>query len=335
MTLLKRLAVLAALGAFSSPVAAQTEIIFNTYLPVFEVTQQVAVREFAERIEAESKGDIDIHIPDVSLAPIDRQYEMILDGISDMAFIPTNTVPQIVALNRIADLPGHAPSATAASQALWATYKEHFEALNEYQGLVVLSVHALPGRQFMSIKKPLEEVADFQGMKLWTPPGAMSEIVTGLGGVPVMEPFTSLHENVSKGTVEGLVITPDSANSARVLEEARFQTKIDGGLGSISFAVVIREERWNELNDEQRAAIVRAAEGLPARTGAAVDAREAEVAAKFDHLAQVEPSVELAEAIKPILAGQIETWKQLAKDKGLADPDAAIATYRAALAAAQ
>jgi TRAP-type C4-dicarboxylate transport system substrate-binding protein len=335
MTLLKRLAVLAALGAFSSPVAAETSIIFNTYLPNYEVTQQVAVRDFAERIKAESNGDIDIVIPDVSLAPINRQYEMVLDGIADIAFIPTNEVPQIVALNRIADLPGHAPTAAAASEALWATYKAHFEELDEYKGLVVLSVHALPGRQIMSMKKPLQDVSDFQGTKVWTPPGAMSAIVSELGGVPVMVTFTNLHENVTKGMVDGLVITPDSANSARVLEEVRFQTNIEGGLGSISFAVVIREERWNELTEDQRAAILRAADGLPGRTGAAVDAREIEVAAKFDHLAQVEPSVELAEAIKPILAGQIETWKELAKAKGLADPDAAIATYRAALAATQ
>lgn len=336
MTLLHRLVCLAALGTLASPIAAaETSLIFNTYLPSYEVTQQIAVRDFAERIKAESGGSIDIVIPDVSLAPINRQYEMVLDGIADMAFIPTNEVPQIVALNRIADLPNHAPTAEAASVALWETYKKHFEELDEYKGLVVLSTHALPGRQVMSLKKPLQAMEDFQGTKIWTPPGAMSDVVSGLGGVPVMVTFTNLHENVSKGMVDGLVITPDSANSARVLEDIHYQTNIEGGLGSISFAVVIRQDRWDELSEDQRAAVLRAADGLPARTGAAVDLREEEVLARTAHIEVVDASETLNASVKPIFEAQADAWVELARQKGLADPEAALATYRAALAAAQ
>lgn len=103
---------------------------------------------------------------------------------------------------------------------------------------------------------------------------------------------------------------------------------VPGDLGSVSLAVVISEERWNDLSDDQRAAITRAAEGLPSRTGGAIDGREGETMAKLGNLKTQEASPELTKALEPILASQVQPWLDAAKAKGLADPKAVLAGYQ-------
>ena len=128
MNQLTKIAALAGLAAgLGMPAMAQTELIYNSYLPPFNETFQVGIRDFAAAIAEESGGDVVITIPDSSLAPSNRQYEMVRDGIADMAVLQTESVSQFVILNELGGLPGMAPTAEAGSVALWETYKEVFE----------------------------------------------------------------------------------------------------------------------------------------------------------------------------------------------------------------
>ncbi|WP_180903410.1 TRAP transporter substrate-binding protein [Martelella soudanensis] len=313
--------------------AEPTSLIFNNFLPPFEATQAVAVRDFANRIEAESNGDITVTIPDTTLAPINRQYEAVVGGIADMALLPINEIPQYVTFGNIAELPYNAPSAEAASVALWETYRKHLEAYDEFKGLVLLSAHVLPGRQFLSLKAPLDTPEAFVGKRIWVPNGPMVDTVEALGAIPSITNFPDLFENVTKGMVDALVITPDSAASGRILDAISHQTVVPGGIGSVSIAVVISAARWAELSDDQRMAIRRAAEGLPQRTGAALDAREVETAgAPSDHIVSINAPAALLAKLAPILDTQIKDWIARSRKNGLADPQAVLESYRSVLA---
>lgn len=320
--------------AISTAAQAQTaDIIYNSYLSPFNITHQAAVVDFAERIEAESGGTIEIMVPDAPMAPIDRQYEMLGDGIADMAILPTNEISQLVVLNAIADLPYHSPSARAASIALWETYKAYFEEIGEYENLVVLGTFALPGRQILGLV-PLAAPQELSGARLWTPAGQMADLVIALGAVPNAAAFPDLYETVARGQVDGLLITPGSAKSAGVLELVEHQTLVDGGLGTVSFAVAMREDRWESLTEEQRQAVLRAAEGLGERVGQANDDIEIAAQAEMAGIETVDASPALMEAVEPIAAVQYQEWKEAAFAKGIEDPDAVIAFYRQTMAAA-
>lgn len=315
-----------------APALADAELIFNSYLPPHDELYRVAIRDFAAAIEKESGGAITVTIPDTSLAPSDRQYEMVRDGIADMAIVSTGGVPQLVTMNKIGDLPFNSPSARAASVALWETYNRYFLPFDEFKGVKVLSTSVLPGRQILSVGKlRAQTVADLDGAKLWSPPGALSETVKRLGAVPVNSEFTDLQEYVTKGTVDAMVMAPNSAKGARVLEYVTGMTEVPGGLGSLSFAVFISQDRWDQLTPDEQAAIQRAAEGLPARTGAAAD----EVLAKLaPDMAEVPThTVEGAslDEFHSLLQAGIEDWKERAARKGLENPDEVLAFYREVL----
>jgi TRAP-type C4-dicarboxylate transport system substrate-binding protein len=332
MTRFTTLAAVAALLT-AAPAAAQTELIYNSYLPPFNETYQVGIRDFARMIEEESGGTIKVTIPDTSLAPSDRQYEMVRDGIADMAVVNMDNISQFVTLNQIAELPGHAPSSEAGSVALWETYQEHFAAVGQFEGVVVLSTHVLPGRQILSVGPLVPTSAEsLSGAKIWATSKPLIAAAEALGGVPIITQFGELQEFVSKGNLDALFITPGSADGAGVLENVTHLTRVPGGLGSIAFAIFLSEERWAGLTDDQKAAVLRAAEGLPRRLGQANDASEAEIADKVAAIPTTELDPETRGGMGPILDQQLEAWKASATAAGIADPDAVIEFYRAVLA---
>lgn len=332
MGYIARLVFASAIGLVPTLTWAQTNLIFNSYLPRYDELYQTAIRGFAEAIEKESGGSITVTIPDTTLAPSDRQYEMVRDGIADMAIVSSGAVRQLVVLNQIADLPLHSPTSRASSIALWETYNRYFLPLNEFKGVKVLSTSVLPGRQVLSVSdKSFGLIEDFSGIKLWSPPGRLTGVAKMLGSVPVNSEFTDLHEYVTKGTVDAVIMTPGSADSAKILDSVKSITQIPGGLGSLSFSVFISEERWNELDAEQQAAVLRAAEGLPERSGAAADAAEAELKDKIAAISVTRVEGEAFAPFEERFASATDDWKAAAAKAGLANPDEVVDFYRSVL----
>jgi TRAP-type C4-dicarboxylate transport system substrate-binding protein len=316
--------------------AQTTELIFNSYLPPFNETYQIAIRDFSAAIEAESGGTIDVTIPDASLAPGNRQYEMVRDGIADMAVVASSSVAQFVTLTQIGELPGHAPTAEAGSVALYETFDTHFREIGQLEGVVVLSAHVLPGRQILSVSEDflINSAADMAGAKTWATAQSLVTATEALGAVPLDTEYGELQEFTSKGNLDVLFITPGSAEGAGVLEFADQLTIIPGGVGSISFMVFISEERWNELTEDQRAAIQRAADDLPRRTGAANDESEAapEVTEAMAGIPTVTLEGEALASFGSALAGAEAQWIAAATEAGIANPQEVLDFYRGVLA---
>lgn len=318
--------------AAASASAQTVDLIFNSYLPPFNTTYQVGIRDFSAAIEEESGGTINITIPDATLAPDDRQYEMLVDGIADMAFIPLGSVTQHVKMGSIADLPFNAPTAEAASVALWETYNEYFKEHNELDGVIWLSAHSLDGRQVLNLKdEPIDSIDDFQRIRLWTAPGALSEVGRALGASPMSSQFSEVAENVARGNLDALLFTTGSGGPIGILPNVKHITNIEGGVGSVSFAVAISEEAWSRLSEDQQAAVLRAAEGLPRRTGAIIDSGNERVAPDAAHIVVTEADEQLMADMHAAIDWQIDAWKERAREAGLENPDEALEFYRSVL----
>ena len=315
------------------PATAQTELIYNSYLPPFNETFQVGIRDFAAAIGEESGGDVVVTIPDSSLAPSDRQYEMVRDGIADMAVLQVESVSQFVVLNELGGLPGMAPTAEAGSVALFETYNEHFAAVGELPGVKVLSTHVLPGRDILMLgENKISGPADLEGKRLWASARPFLDASEEMGAVPLVLEFGEIQEFAARGDLDGLFVSPGSAGSAGVLDMTGQINRLPGGFGSQSFMIIISEARWNELNEDQQAAVMRAADGLPRRLGAANDASELEVEAEVAEIGITTIEGEALAAFEAVIEPQLEGWRSKAAEAGLADPQAAIDFYLSVIA---
>jgi TRAP-type C4-dicarboxylate transport system substrate-binding protein len=317
----------------SGAMAQSVELIFNNTLPPFNETYQVGIRDFAQDIIEESQGDILVTIPDSALAPADRQYEAVRDGIADMAVMNISGITQFVVLNGIGELPYNAPTAEAGSVALWETYKEYFEEVGEWEGVRVLSTHVLPGRQILSVKADLapDEPSDLQGLRIWATSTPLVAAAEGFGAVPMDTPYPELQENVARGNLDAVFITPGSADGAGIRPNVTHVTQIPGGLGTISFATIISEDKWNELTEDQQNAILRAAEELPRRAGEANDAGEVAVEDVFAQIPTTVAEGDGLAAFQAVMDEQVNDWIERAREAGLEDPQAALDFYQSVL----
>lgn len=321
-------AALALTTTLSAPAFAQTELIYNSYLPPFNETFQIGIRDFSAAIAEESDGDITVNIPDSSLAPSDRQYEMVRDGIADMAVLQVESVSQFMVLNELGGLPGMAPTAEAGSVALWETYQEHFKEAGELPGVVLLSTHVLPGRDILALDGlKISSPDDLKGKRVWASAPPFLRAAEVMGSVPMVIEFGELQEFAARGDLDALFVSPGSAGSAGVLEMTSQINRMPGGFGSQSFMIIMAESKWNELSEDQKAAVLRAADDLPRRIGAANDASELEVAAEVEEIGITEMTGEALEAFKAVVAPQLDGWKERAIQAGLEDPQAAIDFY--------
>lgn len=323
---------LALTTTFSAPAFAQTELIYNSYLPPFNETFQIGIRDFSAAIAEESGGDITITIPDSSLAPSDRQYEMVRDGIADMAVLQVESVSQFMVLNELGGLPGMAPTAEAGSVALWETYQKYFKDIGELPGVVLLSTHVLPGRDILALDGfSISSPDDLRGKRVWASAPPFLRAAEVMESVPMVIEFGELQEFAARGDLDALFVSPGSAGSAGVLEMTTQINRMPGGFGSQSFMIIMSEAKWNELTDDQIAAVLRAADDLPRRIGAANDASELEVEAEVAAIGITEIQGDALAAFQEVVAPQLNGWIERATDAGLENPQAAIDFYQSVI----
>lgn len=323
-------ATLALTTTLSAPAFAETELIYNSYLPPFNETFQIGIRDFAAAIGEQSGGEITVTIPDSSLAPSDRQYEMVRDGIADMAVLQVESVSQFMVLNELGGLPGMAPTAEAGSVALWETYQEYFKQIGELPGVVLLSTHVLPGRDILALDGfEISGPEDLRGKRVWASAPPFLRAAEKMESVPMVVEFGELQEFAARGDLDALFVSPGSAGSAGVLEMTSQIARLPGGFGSQSFMIIMAEAKWNELSEDEKAAVLRAADDLPRRIGAANDASELEVAAEVEQIGITVLEGAAYDAFKAVVEPQLNGWKERAMAAGLDDPQAAIDFYNA------
>lgn len=320
-----------AMGVGTASAQETATIIYNNYLSPFDDTYRVGVKDFAQRIEQASGGAIEVKIPDASLAPANRQYEMVRGRIADMAVLGIHQVPQLqlATLLQLATKPGFAPTAEAASVALWETYQKYFKPISGFEGAKVLATWTLPGRQLLSVSDvSVQQPEDVEGAVVWAPGHTFVEDAEALGMVPLDAEFMELQQFVARGDLDLLFITPGSAASAHVLKPATGYAEIPGGFGTLAFAVIISKAKWKQLSEEQQAAVLQAAEGLSRRVGAAQDASNRKALAK---LKDMDVPIYLWNDNPNLLGQQIKIWKKNAKRAGLENPEEVIDFYKTVL----
>lgn len=296
------------------------KLIYNSYLTGKDAMADVAVREFARDIEAESEGSIQVTIPAASLAQQDQQWSLVSEGVADIALTPIYSRRSQVALPRLAELPLNSITATSASVALWKTQQKYFSDLNEFEGYKLLSMNVLPPSHYFSIKKPIETYTDLKGMKIWTSPGVGMEVSKAVGAVPISSEFMAVYEYVSKGTVDAAMLGAGAVNTVSLGRHFNYMARIPGGMGSVAFAVIMNEDSWNKLSQAQQEAVLRAANELPRRTGASLDHYDANALAKFDHEV-MQADADFMDKLRNALAPIRTKWIETAQAKGLSNAE--------------
>ena len=128
--------------------------------------------------------------------------------------------------------------------------------------------------QLFTCKKQVKTLEDLQGMKIRSSGGVMDDYITALGAIPVQISFNECYEALSRGTVDGIIISAAGAEQADLLETVSYLTTgldIPGGIYGFAF----NEDVWQSYPDDIKEILLEAGKLANENSGKVLDEYDA------------------------------------------------------------
>ncbi|MGH1454480.1 MAG: TRAP transporter substrate-binding protein [Paracoccaceae bacterium] len=336
-----KLAAAAVFTTIAGGVAAQEVTIrLQHFVSPNSANPRYFIEPWAEKIEAESNGRINVEIyPLMQLggrAP--DQYDLIRDGVIDGGWVIPGYQPGRFPEAEALELPFMMPkSGEVSSVAAWEFTQKYLA--DDFADVQLIAAH-MHGRGVVYKKgAPIEKVEDFAGLKLRGPSRPATMLLKKLGATPVGLPVPAFPEAVSKGVVDGGVITYEMAPSLKLDELTDSNTDVSGdhSLYNLYFIWAMNKDKYNSLPDDLKA-VIDANSGAVASAwaGRAHDTGDKDGKAVLEASDNVAGLIDGAETTRIMALGDAVTaeWIAEADAKGL-DGQALVDDARAFVAAAE
>lgn len=275
---------IAALAVSVSALAAQaadTTLTISSWAPPTHGMNAIMWPELVKQIEAATDGRVTAEIK-YGLGSPPAQYDLILDGAADMAWIFHGYNPGRFVATKMIELPGYEGNAEAASVAYWRAQEKFFDAANEHKGvkLIGLMTHG-PGVLHSNAK--VTSLAEISGMKLRLGGGVSGDVGAALGATGIRVPAPKVYETLASNAADGVMMPMEGKASFKLFEVAKNTFSVPGGFYRGSFALIMNQERFDDLSDADRAALADVfGENLSRMAGKAWDQIDAVGQAKLE-----------------------------------------------------
>ncbi|MCD1636539.1 hypothetical protein K7H91_22545 [Martelella mediterranea] len=263
---------------------AETKLLFSTLFPPTHSLYAEVLVPWAEAVEEESGGSVEIDFAPSSLAPPPEQLGMVENGIADIAIQYTGLLPNRLTPLTFTEFPGPNYSTEVTSVAIWHVYDEMLRDKIDLKRVKILSAFSFPKTWFWTLNdKTYNTLEDFKGARIATTTGLGATAWGAVSDGVVAGPAFRYFEIVSKGIVDAYTtITPIDVPGFNL------ETYTKGGidLGDIAtsgtFILLVNDRKWRSLTDEQRAAIGKVSGEAFARRTKVLDDKVAETLARFE-----------------------------------------------------
>ena len=177
------------------------------------------------------------------------------NGVVDVGLVIPAFVPDQLPLSAVGELPGLFSTACQGSAAFWKLAHDGLLAQKEYDpnNIHILFETLLPPYQIMS-RQPIGGVKSFEGRKLYSTGGAKDLTLRKLGAVPIRMTTAEVYKSMSRGTIDGGVMSYATALAYRLPGLIKSATQGENfGSGVVTYAISLN--RWRKLPDEVRKAM--------------------------------------------------------------------------------
>lgn len=239
------------------------------YSSCFPDTHNFSILDMDRLAQLKEEANIDV-TPywNNALISATAPYTETLAGIADFTHIPANAETDHFVIDNAVQLFYYG---TTDQQVLYETAKELYEQTPEWQAEydgVVVDTWGVSGELVLLTLKEITSLEDVKGMSIRCTETSAFDLMAELGANPVRMPISELFEALSKGIVEGVVLTTESLHSTGLAELVKYHYPL-GISGAFCPHSYISEASLNKLTPDQQEIFL--------RTG--VERSDAEVAA--------------------------------------------------------
>ncbi|WP_027855485.1 TRAP transporter substrate-binding protein [Marinobacterium litorale] len=234
---LKTLAAAVALSAtgltLSTQAFAEAEFTFKLhhFLPPMSMAHSKFLSPWAEKIEKESNGRIDIEIfPAMQLGGKPPQlFDQARKGIADITWTVGGYTPGRFPKATVFELPFMPANAEATSMAI-QEYAEK-EMAEELKDVHLLAMHTHAPGSLHSRENPVKGGDDLDGMKLRAPNTVMADAFAVFDANPVFMPVPQMPSALSKGVLDVAVLPFEVVAPLKIHQLVEHHTEITGDRG--------------------------------------------------------------------------------------------------------
>ncbi|MDF0603599.1 TRAP transporter substrate-binding protein [Psychromarinibacter sp. C21-152] len=251
---IKTAAAVSALALSAAAAHAQdVTLTISSWAPPTHGMNAIAWPAIIDEIEAATDGRVTAEIK-YGLAPPPAQYDLILDGVADIAWIFHGYTPGRFVATKMIELPGYDGNAEAASVAYWRAHEKFFEDANEHRGveLIGLMTHG-PG--VLHTNADVTRLDDIASMKLRLGGGVANAVGEALGATGINVPAPKVYETLASNAADGVMMPMEGKASFKLFEVAKNTYTVPGGFYRGSFAMIMSPYAMDRMSDEDAAAV--------------------------------------------------------------------------------
>lgn len=235
-----------------------------------------AIKPWMEQVTKATGGEVQFeHYPGEQLGKAKDFLSLVQSGVADIVLLAPAYVSDKMPLTAVMELPGLFENSCQGNAAYWKLAREGgLLAQKEYapNGVRALFSTMYPPYQLVSAKRKIDTPKHVEGMKLRVLSRAMDLAVSKLKGVGVRMTSPEIFEAMSRGTIDGAILSYGVAANYNV--PARYVT-VGESFGSAAMLFVIGESRWAKLPDHVKKAMAEAGEMANRNVCAEIDKEEA------------------------------------------------------------
>lgn len=338
-TLLAGTVAVLGMGLLAAEEAAAENITlrYNQWFPSGHWSQAEGLYPWFEEIARVTEGRVTVEPSAKPLAPPNRNYQAVVDGVADIAWGPHGYTPGVFPLTEMVEFPFITEDAGLSSRAYWRLWKAHFEPTGMQNDVVTLGMHVTAGGNISMREAQVTRLADLKGRKLRVPTPVVGRVLGKIGAVPVSGSLGELREMLSRGIIDGTVISDELVTGFHVDDDVHAVTRIPGGIFSSSAFIIVNKAKWERISEKDREAIrALSGERLSEIMGRLWHENDLKARAAFQErlgTAYQTASDAFQDELRAAYSEELAAWKARAREAGI-DPEAAQAFYRQQIAEA-
>ncbi|MEQ5872817.1 TRAP transporter substrate-binding protein [Sagittula sp. NFXS13] len=244
-------ALTATLMSTTSALAADVTLSMEHMLPAQATVPTEILQPWADRIEAESNGRIEVEIyPSMQLGGSPPElFDHVQDGIIDVGWTVVGYTPGRFPRSEVFELPFMVEDARAASYAYAKISEEQMQDADFADVKVIGTwVHG-PG--LFHTNKAVNVPSDLEGMKIRGGSRLVNDLLTRVGAEPIGMPVPAVSEALSKGVLDGTTIPWEVTPALKVAELVSHHTEFDGpALYTLTFVMAMNKDVYESMDED-------------------------------------------------------------------------------------
>ncbi|WP_417526425.1 TRAP transporter substrate-binding protein [Marinomonas shanghaiensis] len=234
--------------------SAEYTLRFSHFFPEVSDPSKNLFNKWAEAVEAESNGRIDVQMyPSSTLAKPPAQYDAVKNSIADVSVSVQGYSANRFPLTQIVELPGVSQNAAQGSCVVQSLYEEGLIA-DEYSQTKPLFLFTHGPGGLHTTNKEIKVPQDLEGLRIRRPTAVVAKLLEGLGAQPVGMPAPDAYQSAQRGVIDGVSLPWEGQYTFRLNELTPYHTEV-GGLYTLAFIMTINQSFYNRLPDDLKKVI--------------------------------------------------------------------------------